>query len=392
MRSRRVIVAVAVLVACLIAIARASSLMVDWVWFSSTGHSGVFWTVFTTKIALFVTVFAVSGLLLWGNATLALRLTWRRRLRLPASLNPGFANVPILPGAPDDLLRLALPRIPWRSLILAVSLAIGALIAIGEAGQWDLALRFIYQAPYGRTDPLFGKDIGFYLFSLPAWIAVKDWMLLSLAASAAMAGAVYFVHGDINPDRWPWRISRAAIGHGSALLAIWFAVKAWSYQLDRFLLLYNDNGIVVGASYTDVHVVLPVLWLLTGVAVIAALIAAANVWRRVFRPAIAASALLFGGSFVLAEVAPALFERFYVKPSELQLESSYIRRNIDLTREAYNLRQIEVKPFPGVDVRDVGEQPRHRQQHPAVGLATFDGHLRATAGNPHVLQIPRCRH
>jgi len=346
MRSRRVIVAVAVIVACLIVLGRASSLVVDWAWFSSIGHGGVFWTVFTAKIGLFVAVFAVSSLLLWGNAALALRFTWRRRSRLPASLDLRRANVPVLPGTPADLLRLVSPQIPWRLLILAVSFAVGVLIAVGEAGQWDLALRFLYQAPYRQTDPLFGNDIGFYLFSLPAWIAIKDWMLLVLAASAAMAGAVYFVHGDINPDRWPWRISPAAIGHGSALLAIWFAVKAWSYVLDRYLLLYNDNGVVVGASYTDVHVVLPVLWLLTGVAVIAAVIAAANVWRRVFRPAIAASALLFGGSFVLAEVVPTLFERFYVKPSELQLESPYIRRNIDLTREAYKLRQIEVKPFP----------------------------------------------
>jgi uncharacterized protein len=346
MRSRRVLVAFAVIVACLIVLGRASSLVVDWAWFSSIGHGRVFWTILTAKIALFVTVFAVSSLLLWSNAALALRFTWRRRSRLPAVLNPGFANMPVLPGTPGDLLRLVSPRIPWRLLVLTVSLAIGVLIALGEAGQWDLALRFLYQAPYGRTEPLFGNDIGFYLFSLPAWIAVKDWLLLVLAAGAAMAGAIYFVHGDIDPERWPWRISPAAIGHGSALLAIWFAVKAWSYLLDRFLLLYNDNGVVVGASYTDVHVVLPVLWLLAGVAVAAAVIALANVWRRVYRPAIAASALLFGGSFVLAEVVPALFERFYVKPSELQLESPYIRRNIDLTREAYNLRQIEVKPFP----------------------------------------------
>ncbi len=117
-------------------------------------------------------------------------------------------------------------------------------------------------------------------------------------------------------------------------------------MLDRFLLLYNDNGVVVGAGYTDVHVVLPVLWLLVLLAAVAAVVAWTNVRRRLYRPAIAASVLVFGGSFVLAEVVPGLFERFYVKPSELQLEAPYIRQNIALTREAYNLRQIVVKPFP----------------------------------------------
>jgi uncharacterized membrane protein (UPF0182 family) len=346
MRLKRIGVAAAIILACLIALARISSLVVDWAWFSTIGDVDVFWTVLFAKIGLFVTVFAVSSFVLWANATLALRLTWRRRFRLPAAFGPGFGGVPAVSGAPVDLLSLVSPRLPRRLLILAAALTFGMLIAIGEAGQWDLILRYIYQVPYGQNDPQFGNDIGFYLFSLPVWVAVKDWMLLVLAASAAMAGAIYFVHGDINPDRWPWRISPAAIGHGSALLGVWFTVKAWSYLLDRYLLLYNDNGVVVGANFTDTHVVLPVLWLLAAVAVVAAIIAGVNVRRRVYRPAIAASVLLFGGSFVLAEVVPSLFERFYVKPSELQLEAPYIRRNIALTREAYDLRQIEVKPFP----------------------------------------------
>ena len=95
-----------------------------------------------------------------------------------------------------------------------------------------------------------------------------------------------------------WRFSPAAIAHGSALLGLYFAVKAWSYALDRFLLLYNDNGIVVGAGYTDVHVELPVLWLLIGLAAAAAVVAWVNVRLRTYRLVIAAAALVFGGSFL----------------------------------------------------------------------------------------------
>ena len=117
-------------------------------------------------------------------------------------------------------------------------------------------------------------------------------------------------------------------------------------RLDRYLLLYNDNGVVVGAGYTDVHVELPILWLLIGLAAAAAVVAWANVRLRTYRLVIAAAVLVFGGSFFFAEVFPGLFQRFFVKPSELQLEAPYIQRNIALTREAYNLRQITVKPFP----------------------------------------------
>jgi uncharacterized membrane protein (UPF0182 family) len=346
MRARRVGVAIAVFVACLVVLARAAGLVVDWAWFSMIGYGGVFWTVFTTKIILFVVVFAVSSVLLWVNGAVAFRFAWRRRLRLPAAFSPDYARVPALPGTPAGLFGIVAPLLPWRLLILAVAVVVGGLVAIGEAGNWDLILRFVYQVPYGQADPLFGKDIGFYLFSLPVYIAVKNWMVMILALSSVMAGAVYFVHGDIDPDHWPWRISAAAIAHGSALLGLYFAVKAWSYVLDRFMLLYNDNGVVVGASYTDVHIVLPVLWLLVCLSVVAAVIAWINMRRRIFRPAIAASVLVFGGSFVLSEVVPGLFERFYVKPSELQLEAPYIRNNIALTREAYDLQKIVVKPFP----------------------------------------------
>ena len=161
-----------------------------------------------------------------------------------------------------------------------------------------------------------------------------------------MAGVIYFLHNDISLDPPAWSVSPSAIAHSSALLGLFFAIKIWSYALDRYLLLYNDNGVVVGARYTDVHVELLALRLLIGVAAVAAIVAWANVRLRTIRLLIAAPLLVFGGSFLFTELIPGLFERFFVKPNELQLETPYIRQNISLTREAYNLGQIAVKPFP----------------------------------------------
>ncbi len=343
---KRIGIPVAVVVACLIALAYASDFVVDWAWFSTIGYAGVFWTTFATKAALFAAVFALSALLLWLNGTIALRLAWQRRLRLSAALDPGLATALALPGTPSGFLGAASPLLPWRLLILAAALVLGTLIAVGEIDQWDLILRFLYQVPYGLDDPQFHKDISFYLFTLPAYVAVKNWMLWILFLGAIIAAAVYFVFGEINLDRRPWHISSAAIAHGFVLLALFFAVKAWSYLLDRYLLLYDDNGVVVGAGYTDIHLALPVLWLLFGLSVAAVFILAAGVRLRIYRLSIAATALVFASSFAFAEVLPGLFERFYVKPSELQLESPYIQRNIALTRAAYNLQEITTKPFP----------------------------------------------
>src|SRR5271169_316756 len=296
---RRTGVAVAVIVAALVLLGSANGLAVDWAWFSTIGYVGVFWTVFATKAVLLLAVFAVSSLVLWVNGTLGLRLASRRH-RLSVLLAPTFAAVPASSGRPSELLGPAPPQLPWRLIILAAALAGGLLIAIGETGKWALILRFIYQVPYGQNDPLFNKDIGFYLFSLPVYVALKNWMLLILVFSVLMAAAVYFLHGEINLDRRPWRIWSAAIAHGSALLGLFFALKAWSYALDRFLLLYNDNGVVVGAGYSDIHVELPALWLLICLAAAAALAAWVNMRLRTYRLAIAAAVLVFGSSLVFA--------------------------------------------------------------------------------------------
>ncbi len=336
-----IVMAIGIIAACLIALGLAADVLVDWLWFSAVGYPDVFWTILWAKVGLFMAVFAASAFFLWLNGFLAYRLAERQRY-LPAVVAPW--------GSPGNetlaaLLARLSPRLRWHSLVMGGAFVFAALIALGEAGNWDVALRFIRQAPYGHSDPLYGKDIAFYLFSLPAYVALKHWMLLTLVLGAVVAGAIYWAHTVLtlakNRSPHPW-----VIAHGSALLALFFMVKVWSYWLDRFLLLYRDNAVVVGAAYTDVQVELPVLWVLIGFSSAAAFAAWANIWVRSYKLPAAGAVLVFGGSFVLALVLPALFQRLYVKPNELQLETPYLQRNITFTQEAYNLRQITAKPFP----------------------------------------------
>src|SRR5262249_15940895 len=258
------------------------------------------------------------------------------------------------------LLAYASTRIPWRWLIGAAAVVLGLLLAWLELANWDTVLRFLYQAPFGDNDPVFGHDIGFYLFSLPAYIALKTWLLGLLILSAALAGVVYWAHGDIELDKPRRRFSPPLVSHASALLGLWFVLKAWSYYLDRYLLLYSDNGVVVGAGYTDVQLRLPVLWLLIVLALLGAVAAAANLWQRTWRIPVAAVVLLFGSSFLFYGLVPAFFQRLYVRANELELESPYIARNIALTRQAYSLQQIDVKPFPAEEGLTFGSLEANR--------------------------------
>ena len=341
MALRRVAVMMIIIAACLIALGIAADVLVDWLWFSAVGYPAVFWTMLGAKVALFLAVFAASAVLLWLNGNLAYRFAERRGRLLPVVSPWGSTSDQPLAG----LLAQLSPRRPWHSFVAGGALLLAALIALGEVGNWDVALRFIRQTPFGQSDPLYGKDIGFYFFSLPAYVALKNWMLLTLVLGALDAGALYWAHGDLTLDKRPFASPRV-IAHASALLALFFAVQAWSYWLDRYLLLYDDNAVVVGAAYTDIHVELPMLSGLVGVASAAAFASGANMWVRSYRLLAVGAVLVFGGSFALAFVFPALFQRLYVKPNELQLETPYLQRNIALTQEAYNLRQFTVKPFP----------------------------------------------
>nr|WP_088941189.1 UPF0182 family protein [Bradyrhizobium sp. WSM1253] len=334
------IVAAVVIGICLVLLALASDLLVGWLWFASIGYLQVFWTTIGAEAVVFLAVWIGTTVILWLNGWLALRSARQRPTQFVAAPSWSAAG-----NAPPDLLVLARDRLSWPWLITGVAALLALLVAAAQAGNWGVFLRFVYQVPYGADDPLYNKDIGFYLFSLPAYILIKNWMILALVLSGLFAAAIYWVHGDIEYDVHRRSISPTAIAHGSALLGFLFAVKAWSCVLDCYLLLYGDNSVVVGASYTDVHVGLPALWLMIGLSIIAALTAWANIRVRTYRLPAVAIVLVSAGTFVLSGVVPGLFRQFFVKPSELELEKPYIEHNIALTRQAYNLDQIAARPF-----------------------------------------------
>src|SRR3984957_10893211 len=333
------IIAAPVLGICLILLGLASDFLVDWLWFSSIGYLQVFLTTIGAKAVVVFAVLMPTAVFLWLNGLLAVRFARRQ----PTQPLAAIAWKPT-GNAPPDQFTLMRDRLPWPRVIAGGAGLLALLVAAGEAGNWGIFLQFLYHVPFGAGDSLYNKDIGFYLFSLPAYILIKNWMLLTLVLSALFAGTIYWVHGDIEYDVHHRSMSPTVIAHGSALVGLLFVVKAWSYGLDLYLLFYGDNGVVVGASYTDIHVGLPGLWLLIGLSIVAAFAAWANLRVRTYRLPVAAFLLVGIGSFLLSGAVPALFRHFFVEPSELQLEKPYIERNIALTRQAYNLDQIAVKP------------------------------------------------
>jgi hypothetical protein len=341
LRSRILWIAVGIAVAIVVLLGLISSILVDWAWFTSLGFESVFITVLGAKLALFATVFAISAAVLWVNGAVAARAFRARNYLRPANSPWAQYESNELPAVIERFVR----RLPWNWLVAVAAIVVGLFVALGSIDSWSLVLGWANRSGFGQVEPLFGNDLGFYVFTLPLLVAIKGGLVVLVVLSAILSGAVYWSAGEIVLEPQGRRFSGAALTHGSVLLGGFFVVEAFGYWLDRYDLLYGDNGVVVGAGFTDVHIRLPLLILLVILSLAAAAASIVNVRARNLRIPVISLVAVFGTSFFLSPLAAALVERVYVKPNQLQFETPYIRNNIALTREAYDLNRVEVKPF-----------------------------------------------
>jgi len=307
---------------------------VDALWFSSLGFLDVFWKSLNIEAAVFAAFGVVTFLALYGSF-LALK---------PAHLGE-LANSPILiNGQPFKL-----PVEPVLKLIaLVVSLLIALATGAGMMADWPALALYWYSQPAASPalDPIFGRPLSFYLFTLPAWQLIAGW-LMTLAVFATVI-AVFFIAitgggriltGRRDDRATPWR------GLSVAFAALLLTIAARVY-LSRFERLYDDHTIFTGVTYTDAHVTLTGLLIVAWALVLGAGVALVN--------AVSAPRL----RWLVASVIPAIVvygvvgvlgwyvSSFIVKPNELVREQPYIAHNIELTRAAYALDRVAQHAFP----------------------------------------------
>jgi uncharacterized membrane protein (UPF0182 family) len=329
----------ALAVATVVVLAASSELLVDWLWFRSLGFGPVFATIWGARVAAFAVAAGASWIVLATSGLLAARAAGPlvRRLRLVRG-NGDPAHLP-------DTLEISFDRIPWRLVVLAGATVLSVFVGLAYAGSWEDVLKWWYAVPFERTDPLFGRDLAFYVFTLPVWRALCDWGLLIVVLAALAAGVVYWQRGAIEVGEGLPRLAPAPMRHLAALAALFFLIKAGDDLLQRYGLLLSSNGVVFGAAYTDVNVRLPLLAGMIGSCLVAALLAVAAVARRDPRLLIAGAVLVIGAS-AIEWIVPSLFQNYRVKPDELRLEAPYIASNIALTRYGFGLDHITAKEYP----------------------------------------------
>src|SRR5579863_73946 len=342
MRSRSFLISLAaIIIAALITLSLTASLLVDYLWFGALGFRGVFTTTLIAQAAIFAAVWAITFLAIGASGLLALRLSRdRERLRV-VRRNPEVTEVNL-----PELIRSLSDRVPWKVLILGVAAVLGFFVAQSEASSWDVYLKGLLGVPFGVKEPAFGLDISFFVFALPLLEELRDLFLTVLVLASIVTAAIYWVRGSLDFRESPPQISPSCAAHFSVLLGIFFLQRAFGYWLARYALTLHSNDIVFGLRYVDDVLWKPALWVLVVLAVAAAAICIANAREGNPRQAVAAAIVVFAPAIILNLIGPVI-ERLRVKPDELRIEQPYIARNIKLTRTAYQLDAVDVKPFQG---------------------------------------------
>jgi uncharacterized membrane protein (UPF0182 family) len=246
-----------------------------------------------------------------------------------------------------------------QRLLTPVTALLALLIGISASAEWQTVLLYRHAQPFGLGDPLFGRDVAFYVFQLPLWQRALRWafgiILLTLLATAL----VYFLGRVlVLTSRGPVITARAR-AHLLGLLAVLLFAKAADFWLDRYELLYSQRGAVFGATYTDVHATLPALQWLAVLAALCGFTALVHVFRRSARPVLAGLVVLVVGWMAGVWAFPTLMQRLRVAPNALVAEAPYIAHHIGLTRRAFALDRIEERDFPARETLTAGDLARN---------------------------------
>jgi hypothetical protein len=209
--------------------------------------------------------------------------------------------------------------------------------------MWQDWLLFRNAREFGISDEQFGADVGFYVFQLPFLSFVLDWLFVALILVLLLTAAAHVLNGGVVFVSPVPVIRHATKSHIAVLLAVLAVLKAGDYWLDRYELTNSNRGIVQGATYSVVKAQLPAIMLLILIALLTAGLFLSVVKTGSWRLPLIASALWLVVSIVGGVIYPTIVQSLIVNPNQESKEQPYITRNVDATRMALGLTDIDVR-------------------------------------------------
>ena len=309
----------------------------DWFWFQETGFQSVFVKTFLAQLQ----TGAIFGIVFFLIFYLNLRLALVKAPHQPVVLErDNVLNIPVWNFESRFL--------HW--LILAVSLVFGCIAGLNGASEWESYLKFFNPTAFGIKDPIFSQDIGFYAFQLPFLNHIYSWLLVTLIMTGIGVTLVYFIRRAFLfiPPR-TWKVASVAKSHLAAIVAALFLLGAFGTWLELYEILFSKRGVVFGPGYTDATTQ---LWVLRAL-IIFCVLAGASIVVWIFKRDWRIPAFTIAAFVVVLVVGrglyPAAVQKFKVVPNEVVLERPYLERNIQYTRIAYRLNNIEDREFPATE-------------------------------------------
>lgn len=312
-----------------------SDWIVEWLWLDSLGYEQVFWTIKETQFLLLGGALAVALLYVLPN------------MHFLAKRFKGM-NFGQSPLAQLNLERLSRKQV--KTIFYTLGTVFSLFFAFAYYMRWDAYFRFHWNETFGRVDPVFGIDLGFYLFRLPFIETVQNSMAILVFFVTLVMLVFYLYSGSLTLQGSTGINARQEVTkHLSINLGIWLLILAWGYYLERYRLLYNESGVVFGAGYTDINVLLPVIWVMTILCLLLAVLAFLQLviskfrWLVIGGVAVAVTGVLGQG------LLPTAIQKLVVEPNELELETPYLEYNIEETRQAYDLNAMQERNYNASD-------------------------------------------
>jgi len=298
----------------------------EWLWFNSLGYGDVYTTILRTKVLVFFSAAIIFCILFLGNLVLATRLVPKTEAHF----------------WPWAIVRRLQPT--FRLSVILGTVLLSLIFGLAAQGNWEVVLRFFNGQPFGIADPVFHREISFYVFSLPFLHSLRGWLLGALIITLIGSSGVYLLSYMVQRLRFDF--ARPVLAHVGGLVIAILGLFAWGYWLGIWELVFSARGVVFGASYADMHAKLPAQWILLAVVLICMVVVLVSILRRNFRWSVYGIGGWIVVAIIVGGVFPALVQRFQVQPNELARERPYIEYNIEFTREAFALGRVEEQSFP----------------------------------------------
>ncbi len=320
------VVAVVVLIVLIASARQLAVFYTDKLWFDDLGFGSTWSTLLVAHIVPALIFTAAMFVLMVVSLTVADRVA------------PRFRNM----GPEDEIVERYRTFItPYAGRVRVLVAAVFALlVGVGASSQWKQWILWRNSVHWGVKDPQFHKDIGFYVFQLPFLRFIFQWLFVVLLVVLLVTAVFHYLNGGIRFQAPYQHVTPQVKAHLSVILALMAITKTAQYWLGRYELVFSHRGAVDGATYTDVKAELPALEFLALISIVAAVLFVVNIWQRGWTlPAIAVGLWAFI-SIVIGAAYPAYVQNFNVKPNELARESTYIGRNIEATRSAFDLKSV----------------------------------------------------